>query len=79
MRDAHLTGIILRHLLQHLPSSENFKNVAKNSFVEAETESKKCEGFLCRGECFKVSDLLANDVGKDDRAITSRIKNMYAK
>lgn len=74
MRDAHLTGIILRHLLQHLPSSENFKNVAKNSFVEAETESKKCEGFLCRGECFKVSDLLANDVGKDANAMTSNYK-----
>ncbi|XP_059216379.1 uncharacterized protein LOC106093356 isoform X1 [Stomoxys calcitrans] len=62
MRDAYLTGIILRHLLQHLPSSENFKNVAKCSFVEAATESKKCEGFLCRGECFKVSDLLVDDV-----------------
>ncbi|XP_075163456.1 uncharacterized protein LOC142236091 [Haematobia irritans] len=62
MRDAHLAGIILRHLLQHLPSSENFKNVAKNSFVETANESKKCEGFLCRGECFKVSDLLTEDL-----------------
>lgn len=65
MRDAHLTGIILRHLIKHLPSAENFKNVAKHSFIEAATETKKCEGgFLCRGECFKVSDLIADDVGK---------------
>lgn len=77
MRDAHLTGIILRHLLQHLPSSENFKNVARNSFVEAATESKKCEGFLCRGECFKVSDLLAEDVGKDIK-ILKILKTIHA-
>lgn len=63
MRDAHLTGIILKHLLKHLPSSENFKNVAKHSFIEDINETKKCEGFLCRGECFNVADIIADDLG----------------
>ncbi|KAM7356913.1 uncharacterized protein ACRADG_002479 isoform 1-T1 [Cochliomyia hominivorax] len=62
MRDAHLSGIILRHLLKHLPSSENFKNVAKHSFIEDINETKKCDGFLCRGECFNVADIIADDL-----------------
>lgn len=63
MRDAHLTRIILKHLLKHLPSNENFKNVAKHSFIQNISEVKKCEGFLCRGECFNVADLIADDLG----------------
>ncbi|XP_017126773.1 uncharacterized protein LOC108145722 isoform X1 [Drosophila elegans] len=62
MRDAYLTGIIMRHLMQHLPSSENFKNVAKISFTSAEGAPQKCEAFLCRGECFNVTDSIAGDV-----------------
>lgn len=64
MRDAYLTAIIIKHLLNHLPSCENFKNVAKHSFVEDASEPLKCEAFLCRGECFNVSDLIANGNGK---------------
>jgi len=64
MRDAYLTGIIMRHLMQYLPSSENFKNVAKISFTSAEGAPQKCEAFLCRGECFNVTDSIAGDIGK---------------
>lgn len=63
MRDAYLTGIIMRHLMQHLPSSENFKNVAKHSFTSAEGAPLKCEAFLCRGECFNVTESIAGDIG----------------
>uniref|UniRef100_A0A1A9WGB6 Uncharacterized protein n=1 Tax=Glossina brevipalpis TaxID=37001 RepID=A0A1A9WGB6_9MUSC len=61
MRDAYLSGLILRHLLGHLPSSENFKNVAQTSFIEDSKEPEKCKGFLCRGECFNVSERIASD------------------
>ncbi|XP_037940493.1 uncharacterized protein LOC119673299 [Teleopsis dalmanni] len=62
MRDANLTGIILRHLLKYLPASENFKNVAKHSFTEHGSEPQKCKAFLCRSECFNVSDLIGDDL-----------------
>ncbi|XP_068149227.1 uncharacterized protein [Drosophila tropicalis] len=63
MRDAYLTGIIMRHLIQHLPSSENFKNVAKHSFISAvEGAPLKCEAFLCRGECFNVTESIVGDI-----------------
>lgn len=65
MRDAHLCGFILRHLFKHLPCTENLKNVAKHSFTEATAgEAKQCKGFLCRGECFNVSDTILNDLGE---------------
>ena len=62
MRDAYLSGIILRHLMRQLPTCENFKNVAKHSFVG---ESPKC-AFMCRGECFSVTEQIADDVGRSE-------------
>ncbi|XP_037890187.1 uncharacterized protein LOC119637868 [Glossina fuscipes] len=62
MRGAYLSGLILRHLLRYLPSSENFKNVAQTSFTENPEKPEKCKGFLCRGECFNVSEHTASDI-----------------
>ncbi|XP_037950079.1 uncharacterized protein LOC119681077 [Teleopsis dalmanni] len=57
-----ITAFVLRHLLKYLPASENFKNVAKHSFTEHGSEPQKCKAFLCRSECFNVSDLIADDL-----------------
>uniref|UniRef100_A0A1A9ZA38 Uncharacterized protein n=1 Tax=Glossina pallidipes TaxID=7398 RepID=A0A1A9ZA38_GLOPL len=62
MRDAYLSGLILRHLLRYLPSPENFKNVAQTAFTENPDKPEKCKGFLCRGECFNVSEHTASDI-----------------
>lgn len=63
MRNAQVTGIILRHIFSHLPSPENFKN-ENSSFLSDFGEQKKCEAFLCRGECLDLSDQIRNQSGK---------------
>ncbi|XP_036336658.1 uncharacterized protein LOC118746827 [Rhagoletis pomonella] len=59
MRNAQVTGIILRHIFSHLPSPENFKN-DNSSFLDDYSQRKKCEAFLCRGECLDVSEKIKN-------------------
>lgn len=63
MRNAQVTGIILRHIFSHLPSPENFKN--ENSALLSDcSERKKCEAFLCRGECLDLAEQIKNQAGK---------------
>ncbi|XP_014094985.1 uncharacterized protein [Bactrocera oleae] len=59
MRNAQVTGIILRHIFSYLPSPENFNN-ENSSFLSDVSEQKKCEAFLCRGECLDLSDQIRN-------------------
>ncbi|XP_067647757.1 uncharacterized protein [Eurosta solidaginis] len=59
MRNAQVTGIILRHIFSHLPSLENFKNESY-TFLSDCSEGKKCEAFLCRGECLDMSEHIKN-------------------
>lgn len=55
MRDAHLSGIILQHLLKHLPLADKFPNVCTNSLLRSSECGEKCQGFLCRGECLNLA------------------------
>ncbi|XP_018785482.1 PREDICTED: uncharacterized protein LOC108966843 [Bactrocera latifrons] len=59
MRNAQVTGVILRHIFSHLPSPENFNN-ENSSFLSDVGEQKKCEAFLCRGECLDLSHQIRN-------------------
>ncbi|CAD7004473.1 unnamed protein product [Ceratitis capitata] len=50
---------LLKTYFSHLPSPENFKN--ENSALLSDcSERKKCEAFLCRGECLDLAEQIKN-------------------
>ncbi|XP_063706631.1 uncharacterized protein LOC134835643 [Culicoides brevitarsis] len=55
MREATLSSVIFHHLIENLPSQENFVPSYLQPCLNKETMDAKCEGFLCGKEC--------NDIG----------------
>lgn len=73
MRDAHLSGIILHHLLKHLPTVDKFPNVCTNSLLRSAECWEKCKGFLCRGECLNLAQTTFETGLKKLRILQSKI------
>lgn len=63
MRNAHLTALILHHLIKRLPAADRFPDVSKQSFLCSDEARQKCRGFLCRSECLNLSQAVAFETG----------------
>ncbi|XP_055373568.1 uncharacterized protein LOC129606945 [Condylostylus longicornis] len=55
MRDATITTIVIHHLMKNLPTSDNFHSALEQGFFNQNLD-RKCEAFLCAGECFSSYD-----------------------
>lgn len=54
MRDAYLSSIIFHHLMNNLPTSDNFVESLKQPLMDRTNFAKKCKGFLCGLECMEI-------------------------
>lgn len=55
MRDTKLATLIFHHLLENIPTDDNFVETLKQPLMNAKSFKKKCEGFLCGMECTNVA------------------------
>lgn len=63
MRNATLTTIIMKHLMQHLPSMDCFIPTLEQPLMNRIKFSTKCMGFLCGKECNNILDWLLDHQG----------------
>lgn len=64
MRDATLTGVILRQLLDNVPPSDCFVATLELPFMRRKWEASKCEGFLCGKECNDLAEWIGQQSGE---------------
>lgn len=62
-RDAALSSIIFKHLIQFLPTTDCFKPALSQLFMRQNKDIQKCNGFLCGKECSTVAEWLLDDKG----------------
>ena len=56
MRDAHLSSIIIHHLMKYLPGHDECIKSADQPCMNQEGLRTQCDGFLCGKECKDIAE-----------------------
>lgn len=64
MRDATLSGIILRQLIDKVPPGDCFVSTLEQPLLRHKRTVEKCGGFLCSKECNKLAEWIGQQSGE---------------